>query len=572
MRMPLNLPQLSNRRLGALVVAAGGLIYIFFAAFLMLSYRSELETRRESIVNHDVPVYVERITRSITYVFDPTRRNLELLASRRDWPALLDEAAENAEFALNRSRSWADIMRVPDVTIVDIRRRTIYPFWSDGGVELDPNLERDAWFFSVWGKPDPPERKITFYYDEQLGGHTFYYDQLVTDETGNPIAVVGASVPLERFIDAMQAILSQGDWIRVYEDSAEPLLEISADDFVYLTDVYDTEGVAEGHTHLSQPSDGQSPAEDRVIRHRISLPLDGMRADINLNVDSRMAIVRRGVRVQFGLLIAAFTLLIGGYIVLIHLYSRRAVHQLTVIAQQRKSIEELLSVLTHNLSNDLLSLRLQLSPPSQTEERRRGATGQPLESLLIDMEQVLQNAIYSARASENVTSQRIVVTETAALFERLEDSCRPVLSGKAQELITVPAAHSVRTDEDILYHILLNLLTNAGKYGPPDSEILLGARDIPKGVEFVIADQGPGFSATDRKLMFTPRKRLSARPTQGERSTGMGLYVSRKLAGMIEASLLLVDGIPNSDEYRDIPTTFEGAVWKVVVPDLDGVA
>jgi two-component system sensor histidine kinase/response regulator len=51
--------------------------------------------------------------------------------------------------------------------------------------------------------------------------------------------------------------------------------------------------------------------------------------------------------------------------------------------------------------------------------------------------------------------------------------------------------------------------------------------------ECIVRDEGPGFSADDKTRMFRRYGRLSARPTGGEPSTGLGLSIVRKLvAGM----------------------------------------
>jgi two-component system sensor histidine kinase/response regulator len=44
-----------------------------------------------------------------------------------------------------------------------------------------------------------------------------------------------------------------------------------------------------------------------------------------------------------------------------------------------------------------------------------------------------------------------------------------------------------------------------------------------------VEDQGPGFTAEDRKHMFLRYRRLSARPTAGEPSTGLGLSIVKRL-------------------------------------------
>jgi signal transduction histidine kinase len=80
-----------------------------------------------------------------------------------------------------------------------------------------------------------------------------------------------------------------------------------------------------------------------------------------------------------------------------------------------------------------------------------------------------------------------------------------------------------------LEEVFDNLLSNAIKYTPPGGEvrILLGQRG--DAVRFVVSDTGPGFTDQDKQKLFTKFQRLSARPTGGESSTGLGLAIAKRL-------------------------------------------
>ena len=56
---------------------------------------------------------------------------------------------------------------------------------------------------------------------------------------------------------------------------------------------------------------------------------------------------------------------------------------------------------------------------------------------------------------------------------------------------------------------------------------LCGTDPIPIRVE--VQDEGPGLSAEDQKKLFGKFARLSAKPTGGEHSTGLGLSIVKKM-------------------------------------------
>lgn len=87
----------------------------------------------------------------------------------------------------------------------------------------------------------------------------------------------------------------------------------------------------------------------------------------------------------------------------------------------------------------------------------------------------------------------------------------------------------VMADKTALDQVLDNLVSNAVKFSPQEKQIYLSVRKIDHHAECLIRDEGPGFTEEDKSRMFRRYGRLSARPTGGEPSTGLGLSIVRKL-------------------------------------------
>ncbi len=75
--------------------------------------------------------------------------------------------------------------------------------------------------------------------------------------------------------------------------------------------------------------------------------------------------------------------------------------------------------------------------------------------------------------------------------------------------------------------ILLNLLGNAIRYSPEGSEVWVRLEALEERGRVTVADQGPGLSAEDSVIVFEKFERLGR---SGDGGTGLGLYISRKLA------------------------------------------
>ena len=83
-----------------------------------------------------------------------------------------------------------------------------------------------------------------------------------------------------------------------------------------------------------------------------------------------------------------------------------------------------------------------------------------------------------------------------------------------------------------------NLISNAIKFSPKGASVRIQVvPDVDAG-EFRIEDQGPGFQADEIDSMFQKFTRLSARPTAGEASTGLGLHIVHELISAMQGSVI----------------------------------
>ncbi len=77
--------------------------------------------------------------------------------------------------------------------------------------------------------------------------------------------------------------------------------------------------------------------------------------------------------------------------------------------------------------------------------------------------------------------------------------------------------------------LLENLIENALKYSFHGGTVSICCENTGEEVRWTIFDNGPGFSREDRKMAFTRFKTLSARPTGGESSSGIGLFLVKQI-------------------------------------------
>jgi signal transduction histidine kinase len=97
---------------------------------------------------------------------------------------------------------------------------------------------------------------------------------------------------------------------------------------------------------------------------------------------------------------------------------------------------------------------------------------------------------------------------------------------------------NVYTDADLVRQILDNLISNAVKYSPQGNKDENMNIDIDlikeeKYICFKIKNQGNSLTKDEQKKLFTKFSCLSTRPTGNEHSTGLGLFIVKKLANII---------------------------------------
>ena len=85
--------------------------------------------------------------------------------------------------------------------------------------------------------------------------------------------------------------------------------------------------------------------------------------------------------------------------------------------------------------------------------------------------------------------------------------------------------------------VLDNIVSNAIKYSPQGRKVNLKLEEKNASYWISVSDQGPGILPEDRDKLFQKFQKLSAKPTGGESSTGLGLSIVKALADQLGAKI-----------------------------------
>lgn len=95
------------------------------------------------------------------------------------------------------------------------------------------------------------------------------------------------------------------------------------------------------------------------------------------------------------------------------------------------------------------------------------------------------------------------------------------------------ACDTVLADRTYLYQTFENLISNAMKFSESGKQVLVEVSDGPSSLLVKVIDEGQGVNPEEEDLLFKKFSRLSARPTAGESSTGLGLSLVKRYVELL---------------------------------------
>lgn len=145
---------------------------------------------------------------------------------------------------------------------------------------------------------------------------------------------------------------------------------------------------------------------------------------------------------------------------------------------------------------------------------------------------MMEDALALSRMDSGAVKFNPAPLEVRAFCERLCDEMRSATGNKNP--IEMDCGDDLNADlpldEDLLRHILTNLLNNAVKYSAPGEPVRFRARRTNEAVRFDIEDRGIGIPEADRERLFEAFHRAeNVGPVRG---TGLGLVIAKRCCAL----------------------------------------
>jgi signal transduction histidine kinase len=193
---------------------------------------------------------------------------------------------------------------------------------------------------------------------------------------------------------------------------------------------------------------------------------------------------------------------------------------------------DFVSGVSHELRTPLAQIRLfaetlVLDRVRSPEERRRSLA-------IIDQEarrlsHLVENVLQFSRGERGAIALVLEPQELSRLVAEVVDSFAP-LAAMRQARVTMDLEPGVApVDADALRQVLLNLLDNAVRYGPPGQQILVRLTRLPGTARLEVEDEGPGIPMAEREAIWKKFVRLERDRGTHRAGGGIGLAVVRDL-------------------------------------------
>jgi len=163
---------------------------------------------------------------------------------------------------------------------------------------------------------------------------------------------------------------------------------------------------------------------------------------------------------------------------------------------------------------------------------------QLMEDTCQDMLRLISDLLDLSRIEQGTTNLTVQQVSFAKLISQLQDHFRSWAARKKINMVFDNQFRKVLfTDQDILLRILDNIISNAIKFSPQGKEVHTSIVGEDSVIRFIIQDHGPGIRPEERNKLFQKFQKLSARPTDGESSSGLGLSIVKDLVAMLEGTI-----------------------------------
>ncbi|MFA9214020.1 MAG: tetratricopeptide repeat protein [Candidatus Methylacidiphilales bacterium] len=223
------------------------------------------------------------------------------------------------------------------------------------------------------------------------------------------------------------------------------------------------------------------------------------------------------------------------------------------VANQNKNLEQLIEenqslmgILAHDLRSPFTKITGLINLlEDEKDENEKVVFIDYINTICKDSLQLIQDTIdISEIFNEKHTANAVKIEKFSPgdVLANLMNSFKIIANEKAIQIELVNAVDGleITNSKEYLTRILDNLISNAIKFSPVNSPVIVSTIKLNNNIVFSVKDNGPGFTEKDKQQLFMRFKKLSARPTANEASSGLGLFIVKQLTNLMKGDIKVI--------------------------------
>ncbi len=240
------------------------------------------------------------------------------------------------------------------------------------------------------------------------------------------------------------------------------------------------------------------------------------------------------------------------------------VRQFTAVDQRRKAAEDSDRAKTDALGHVTHELRTPLSAiGGYAELMQMGVRGPVTEGQRRDLERIRWNQqhllslitqiLSFVRVDTGRAEFTIADVDLGPVAASAVEMIAPLISAKGQAVVCEgcePGATMARADADKVRQIAINLITNAMKYSPERSRLVVRCGTSAMGPFIEVCDEGEGIAEDQLESIFEAFVQLPAGAAKRSGGVGLGLAIARQLARGMNGELSVVSALTVGSTFR----------------------
>jgi signal transduction histidine kinase len=201
------------------------------------------------------------------------------------------------------------------------------------------------------------------------------------------------------------------------------------------------------------------------------------------------------------------------------------------LSQVQEQQSRFFRIVSHDLKGPLTNLRMAqyLLRDTIGDSPRAAPILDNIDTTLNDMQELIRMFLDASTYQSGNLTLAIEDFDAAEVIRKVVDQYTLMAEGKGMQIVFDAMPMPMHADPRLFGQIASNFISNAIKYSPPEAVISVSLVGDERFTRLCVADQGPGIPANERAKLFQLFSKLSTRPTGGESSSGLGLWIVKIL-------------------------------------------